>query len=141
MDRPGLAFLIAPLWVPLIVTLYAAFVSRLETWVPLATIISLLFAYAGTLLFGVPTYLLLRRWPLALLVAGLLVGFGAGVMMWNAFFVLFGLSLGHSLQTIATTFSGIDLQEHLYWSRRTGTLGSLVGLTLWFIGCRYRPTT
>src|SRR5436190_15507271 len=98
MGRPLLAFLVAPLWVPLIVApVAAAYIfpyAAQAHWVAISTIISAIFAYAGMLLFGVPMFLLLQRRPRALLGAATVLGFAAGALTSLAFTLLFGLSLG-----------------------------------------------
>ena len=138
MNRPGLAFLVAPLWVPLVYAPYAAlamFPSAGQAHlVVISTIFSALFAYAGAALFGVPTYRLLRRKPRLLLAAAILVGFAAGGLMWLVFLILVALLLGSTVIGFLSEFWYSPGGAHWVALAYRGALGALVGLTMWFIG-------
>ena len=104
MGRPVLAFLIAPLWVPLIFAPYAALNlfpnSAQSHWVVISTIASALFAYAGTLVFGFPPFLILRVYGLTHLWIAAAVGFLSGAFTSIIFNVCFALSLGYSIKDL-----------------------------------------
>jgi len=137
MGRPALAFLIAPVWVPLVVAPYAALelfpYAAQAHWVVISTIISAVFAYSGTLVVGVPAYLFLRSRDAVSIWVSLAVGFLIGALVGVLFLLCFALLMG---QPIGQAVVGLanDLVPKLRLAAMTGGLGALVGVTAWFIG-------
>jgi hypothetical protein len=136
MERPILAFAIAPLWVPAAVapyaTLYLFPYAAQAHWVVIATVVSAFFAYLGTLAIGLPVFLLLRAKQITSIWAGIVLGFVVGGVTWLVFELCFGLSLGNSVANMAGRLQANWLPE-LSAFGVTGTLGMLVGVTIWLI--------
>ena len=62
MSRTAVAFLIAPLWVPAAVAPFAiswAPYSEQRHWIYITIIIATIFGYGGTLMLGLPAFLIL----------------------------------------------------------------------------------
>ena len=107
--RTSLAFLVAPLAVPLILVAIIA----IENWsrrpppdpaldgLALVATFSGFYAYAGVIVFGAPIYLVLRVYKLTELWIALVVGFvvGAGVVF-SMFGTMPALAIGGPLGTI-----------------------------------------
>jgi len=135
MSRPVLAFLIAPLWVPLLFApLMAASING--SWgfsTLLLTLVSALFAYVATLVFAVPAYFLLRSFdPISVWLA-LSIGFIAGLLTGIIFAYGFARSLGNPAPNL---LAGLDMGALILMA--PGAVGALVGITLWAIA-RPRP--
>jgi hypothetical protein len=64
MNRSLVAFLVAPLWVPLVMTplasLYMFSSPNQGPWVVITTFPGVVFGYGGTLAFGLPAFAVLR---------------------------------------------------------------------------------
>jgi hypothetical protein len=133
MNRISIAFLVAPLWVPAATAPLAVFIfphPGQYYWIIITIIIATIFAYGGTLMLGVPAFLILCAHNHTSFWTAAALGFGVGGLTWMAFIVLFAVSLGNSLTFIlheAANFAG-------WWPvLPTGALGSIVGATLWLI--------
>jgi hypothetical protein len=88
------AFYFVPLTVPLLLLPLFLYGKLAPFWVGAAMTIAAVVSYAGTLLFGVPAYSVLRRWGYTSIWIAITVGIVIGAMMWLVFGVLFTLSLG-----------------------------------------------
>jgi hypothetical protein len=130
MSRPVIAFLVAPLVVPLFLlpSLYSGMPDKF--WFAVTLIVATITAYAGTFFLGLPAYLFLRarKWT-AFWIAPVL-GFIAGSLAYCVFVVLFGLSLG-SLSSVMSDFSNVSGLRDLLWP--IGPEGAAVGSLLWLI--------
>lgn len=135
MNRSTTAFLVAPLWVPLIAVPYAWFVMfpypEQHMWVVVAGVVSALFAYVGVFLFGMPLFFFLRarNWT-SLWIAGL-AGLTIGTVMWLAFMVDFVFFLGEGFRGVGEIAKDWRSQVTFVWV--PSSLGALVGITLWAI--------
>jgi hypothetical protein len=131
MSRPVIAFLVAPLVVPLFLlpSLYSGMPDKF--WFAVTLIVATITAYAGTFFLGLPAYLFLRarKWT-AFWIAPVL-GFIAGSVAYCVFVVLFGLSLGSSLSSVMSDFSNVSGLRDLLWP--IGPEGAAVGSLLWLI--------
>src|ERR1044071_600860 len=91
--RHTMAFLFAPLWVPLVLVLYAAGApgpgSPNAVWLVLLAAIGALFFYAGMLVIGIPAYLILRWRDWTALWVTAAAGFVGGIVVWIVFWVVF----------------------------------------------------
>jgi hypothetical protein len=93
--------------------------------------IGTLFAYGGTLIVGVPAFLLSRAHNNTGLWVAAAIGFGSAALTWTCFLVLLPISLGEGIafarHELATNWS--------IWASfpPIGILGSIVGITLWLI--------
>jgi hypothetical protein len=130
MERAAIAFLIAPLAVPILMArgLYSAMSS--PDWFMVALVISILTAYAGALLFGLPAYLWLRRRKWTAFWVAPVAGFVVGGLTWCAIVALFG-SRGNLSDVDSVLRNVKDLREVLW---PFGPLGAVVGSLLWIIG-------
>jgi hypothetical protein len=131
MSRIFIGFLVAPLWVTAATASFAAltFPSPAQTaWVPIATITGTVFAYGGTLAFGLPAFLILRARNYTSFWIAAALGFGISNLTWMIFGVLFALSLGNSLAFIWQQATNLALPF-----LPIGALGSLIGATFWLI--------
>jgi hypothetical protein len=133
MNRTSTAFLVAPLWVPAVMVPFAVRMFPYPAqgrWIYITVVIAAIFAYGGTLVLGVPAFLLLRARHYRSFGTAAVVGFAIGGLTAVAFFLLLALSLGG-------TFAGIWREgvKVNFWllPAACGVLGSIVGATLWLI--------
>jgi hypothetical protein len=138
MSRPVIAFLVAPLVVPLFLlpSLYSGMPDKF--WFAVTLIGATITAYAGTFFFGLPAYLFLRarKWT-AFWIAPVL-GFIAGSLAYCVFVVLLGLSFGNSLSSVMADFSNASGLRDLL--SPIGPEGAVVGSLLWLIARPDRAT-
>jgi hypothetical protein len=136
MSRLAIAFLVAPLWVPLIVAPYSAFEifphPTQWRWVVIATIISAIFSYLGVFALGYPAFLALRSRNLTALWIAAALGFVVGALTMVAFLACFALALGEGSQSVDLFLQGPP-SLLLAGVIPPGLLGALVGTTLWLI--------
>jgi hypothetical protein len=139
MSRSAIAFLVAPLWVPLLVTPYCyLFVfpyAEQRHWVVIGAVVSAIFSYGGTLSIGIPTFSVLRAYKMTTIWMAIAVGFVIGAASWIAFLALFMIFLhAGSVRGL-----GAGIHEALADPKRLmlvlwlGAMGSVVGSTLWLI--------
>ncbi len=131
---PVLAFVVGPLWVPLIVTaVFALYIPHPghSIFVAFSAIIAALVSYVGTFVIGVPAYLLLRSKGLTSIWIALGLGFVVGVTMSFVVGGLLPLFLGegvHGLQMVVTS-----VRQTVGFLMIPGALGVLVGATIWLM--------
>jgi hypothetical protein len=123
--RTALAFLIAPLPVPWIVYFAS---GGTEERIVLG--VSVLVAYAGTFVFGVPTYLISRAWRLTAFWLAPIVGFAWGWLAWHLAFALFAFALGNSPSEIVAPNGAPFASDAI---RIGGLSGAIVGSVIWLI--------
>jgi hypothetical protein len=110
--RHWMAFSIAPLAVPFIMVVTIAFDGASQSEISLIALFSLLLGYIGTLVFGLPLYLLLRAYGHTDFWLAPIIGFIAGLAM---------MYLVHSwLAVVPLAIAGPS--------------GAVVGALLWLIG-------
>jgi len=136
MNRTALAFVIAPLWVPLLLGAGAWFVEVNGQIVAFVVAVSALVSYGGTYLLGAPAFMFLRSRSCTAPWIAVVLGFAVGALAYQVFQFLFSLSLGNSVQLTLATFQKMFAE----WSPASllavggpGLLGALVGITLWVI--------
>ena len=125
-----IAFLVAPLVVPLLAVLF------LDPPLSEPSIVGILFGvtfatYVGVAAFGIPTFLFLRSRQWTEFWVALVAGFIIGTTMWYVGVGLFALSLGNRLSDVLSRRLTAD-----EWSMalRVGALaGAAVGAILWLI--------
>jgi hypothetical protein len=140
MNRTQIAFLVAPLWVPLVMLLLAKFdlfpYDHQGVWIAITIVLAAFFGYAGTFIFGVPAFMFFRsRGFTSCWLAGIL-GFCIGAIVMSAFVFFFALALQSSVEEAANTALSIFdpwKSNQLFSALLAGSIGSLVGITLWFI--------
>lgn len=114
--RGWVAFGIAPLAVPIVMAIGAGFGAAPQSMVAAIAFYSLAFSYLGTLLFGVPIYLLLRAYKLTEFWLAPVAGFVAGFAM---------------IYLVTWTFgSGAEGNRPGF---AAGLCGAVVGTLLWLI--------
>lgn len=123
-QRTPIAFLLAPLAVPLIWTVYVASSAPNGSTSPglafqgffLVFSISALCTYIGVIVFGVPIYLFLRAYGLTAFWIAPVVGFMAGALMLSIFgatpALMVGGPLGAVVGTILWLIARPDLRTH-----------------------------
>jgi hypothetical protein len=127
MARPIIAFLVAPLAVPLFVAVDMYPLLATPFFVRVVLYLSILTAYVGTFVFGIPAYLLLRarKWTAFWLAP--VLGFMGGALAWWLF--------------LAVPWTGSSFRFEPVWDLSRlrdvlwpyGPLGALVGTLLWLI--------
>ena len=135
MSRIRAAFLIAPLWVPTITGISAFWIfpqPEQSFWRVTTVVIGGLFGYAGTLGFGIPVFCFLRSRGLVSAWIAIAAGFLGGGITWQIFLLLFGLSLGDSIDFILKDMFRPSVWDSLL-ALVPAVLGALVGATLWLI--------
>lgn len=125
MARAVIAFLVAPLVVPILTTIELRELLSYPAMAGLMLLFSTVTAYVGTFLFGIPTYLFLRtrRWT-AFWRAPVLGFVGGGLAWW----------LFKSVPMTGSTFHfnpDPSLLRSVLWP--FGPLGAVVGSLLWLI--------
>ena len=135
MKRSQVAFLIAPLWVPLQVTLFSAsftIPTRSQFhWVVVAGLLSAAVAYLGTYGLGLPLFIFLksRNWT-ALLVAIISSAF-IGAVTYLIAVACFAIYLGEDTQWVVAKL--LANLEQMFPLVVPGFQGALVGSTIWAI--------
>jgi hypothetical protein len=120
--RELLAFLLAPLVVPFLA------VMLLPALGVLAWPFGIAAGYVGMIIFGIPTFLFLRRrkWASIWLAGGL--GFVFGGIMWLVVFSLFVISLNEGIAAVRMV---VTERWHDLWIG--GLIGMPVGIIFWLI--------
>jgi hypothetical protein len=137
--RTVLAFLLAPFWPPAIV-LAAIFIRSVWQGHPLLVFIDLpivllaaIFAYAGTALFGVPTYLLLRRCGSTSFWLAPVFGFLIAAIALHVGNLVFQAAFWGYAPTIQDLLRPFTDRGAAAGSPIVSVVGALIGATLWFI--------
>jgi uncharacterized integral membrane protein len=132
MMRRVIAFIVAPMAVPIVGFPYILSMMQGGTWIAIGTVIAIILAYVGTLGIGVPLLTLLwnRRWT-ALWITVVVATIG-GVIMWEIFLlVLFPLLLGQEVVSLGSALAKPDMLNGILWP--AGVLGIATGIVLWLI--------
>jgi hypothetical protein len=152
MNRTVLAFIVAPLWVPLIVGAYATELvfslpnpGQSSPIIAVVAIISAVIAYLITMGIGLPTFLWLRSRGIVRFWCAPAIGFLVGAIVWLAFGVF---ALGHGsgippgtrsysiygLAAVSPVHEGLSAGSTTVYQMVTmGLVGALVGATIWLI--------
>jgi hypothetical protein len=150
MNRHVVAFVVAPLVVPIIMSgLAVQVLLTLPSLYWLGLMVAAGVSYAGIVLLGLPAYVALRfRGWTAFWIAPL-VGFAAGVIMAISLVAVFVATLeSRMLDPILAMLPDDIRNNQIYFSTDSqggaalvapGTLGALVGTVLWLIGRPDRP--
>lgn len=140
MSRTKRAFIIGPLWVPVLVTPFSAismFPSRSQWfWVGATAFLSAMFAYLGTLAFGLPSFNFLASRKITSWWVAAVAGVIYGMATWVIFLIFFGLSLDGPYVGFATLLAMPVSAGSLI---APGFLGAIVSLTIWAIARPDRP--
>jgi Zn-dependent protease with chaperone function len=123
--RTPIAFLVAPLAIPIVMTWLRPSLADLDTG--LALVVSMLAAYIGIFVIGLPIYLYLQtRGAMAFWLAPI-IGFMIGVVMTYALYFFVALSVGYHVVSPAEP---VTLQDAFGFG---GPSGAVVGAILWLI--------
>jgi hypothetical protein len=129
MPRTLIAFLVAPLVIAAIVVPYFA-VATTSQWVGAIALITLIFSYLGTLVFGIPVYLLFRSQGWVSIWATVATAIIGGWLLWWIFLMLFAASFGYdgksASELVRKTFS-----DTMFFP--SGVAGAAYGLVFWLI--------
>ncbi|MSP77458.1 MAG: hypothetical protein EXR12_15120 [Rhodospirillaceae bacterium] len=141
MNRTIVAFLVAPLWVPLAFMIVGAFGRQMEL-AALYAVSGGMATYAATLIFGYPALALMWRCKLTGPWTAAVVGLAIGILSFFTFMIGVGLFLvdakGGSVRKmlrndidnlINARISLVDFQGLV----APGLVGVVIGLTLWAI--------
>jgi hypothetical protein len=127
--RTIIAFAIAPLVAPLVLSLYFGLGSP-GSLIGFILIFGSMFAYGAALLVGIPLYLVLRRmgWhgPAMLALCGALIGVGS----WMFFLFVFPMLTGGPSKDLREVFANLGVFDFLILP---ALLGAASGLLFWLI--------
>lgn len=131
-SRQTLAFLLAPLVVPMSFALWLAWGHLAPAWVVVSAFVSALFTYGGTAVFGIPAYKILLRSGWTALWVAVVTGFVIGMITWIIFGILFALSLDEGMFGVrAVLIQSKDVVKNVVWPG--GVFGMIVGVLFWII--------
>lgn len=134
------AFLIAPLWVPVLMVLFMPYkvcdgspqMFCTESYD--VVILSLIVAYSGMILFGLPSILLLRSFRKTNFFIAPFVGFVVAAFFWVLLQVAIGVAMGAAptvaITSLADNFTSSSALLVFLWPCLSGVL---VGSTYWII--------
>jgi hypothetical protein len=131
MSRKLIAFLVAPLVVPVLMFPYLDGLTTTSFWLGFALAISVIITYVGTVVLGVPGYMLLRGRNWTSLWIAPLLGFAIGAFMWLVFHTAFVLLLDQGMSGVRSALANPSTWEGALWPG--GIAGAVVGATLWLI--------
>jgi hypothetical protein len=140
----ALACIIAPLWVPLPVTVFAYLVifphPQQHFWVAATGVLSVIFSYGGTFLLGLPVFAVLRARQITAFWLAPVLGFSMGAKRWAVFLCLFALSLNERISDAVNVFRQNPVPNLMFfvWPACSG---ALVGTTFWLIARPDRSAT
>jgi hypothetical protein len=129
--RVAIAFLITPLAVPLLMLPWLFSGHMASPLIVIVMFITTLVSYAGTLVLGIPAYLLLIARGMTAAWIAAAVGFVIGGLMWLVFSVLLVLSLGQGLAGVRFALTDLHSLRGILWPG--GSLGAIVGALFWLI--------
>lgn len=139
MRRIAIGLLIAPLWAPALMAVYAALLASPPdllkdldrgSWIGLAVILGTLLGYAAVLAIGLPAHLVLQRRNRRSVWAYLITWFAGAVAAWSIVFILSfaRYELGFSFSYLAET-----IVHRPYVPLAIGLLGALMGASFWAV--------
>jgi hypothetical protein len=142
VKRIVLAFILAPLWVPLAAIPWSIVIFREYEWthILLNAGLATAVAYAGTALLALPAFLLLRRFGLTGPGTAMASGFVIAVLLRFALYAAYQwILLDCSLKSVWLGLGRLmDVQQSIAGAILYGPVGVVAGLTFWMIA-RERP--
>ena len=124
------AFMTAPLVVPVIMVLYFD-AEHPSQWIVISAI-ALMFAYLGTIVLGIPVYLLFRSQGWLSIWHIFSVSIIGSWLSWAIFLLLFALSFGYDTKS-ASELAGSPLSDTKLYFWPVGVTGAIYGLVFWLI--------
>lgn len=131
MNRRLIAFIIAPLSVPVMLGHYLYSLTVTPTWFAMALMLSIVVSYSGVLIFGIPIYLLARTWNWTAFWIAPLVGFIVGGIIWFTFGMLLALLLDQGFAGVRAVLTNSSGLGDVLWP--FGPVGAVVGMIFWII--------
>ena len=131
MNRRIIAFVVAPLLVPILLAHYLYTLAANETWFMVALMFSVAIAHGGTFILGVPIYLLMRARNWTSFWIAPLLGFFAAGFMWLGFAALLALLLDQGMSGVRVVLTNPHGLSDVMWP--FGPLGAIVGMAFWLI--------
>jgi hypothetical protein len=131
MNRRKFAFLIAPMWVPLAMAIYFS-VGQVPTpgsWVGVAVLFSVIFAYGAMLILGVPSYKFMIERKYTSFRWALLVGIVIGFFATYSGHITLNLLRGPGFLGPSAFYLGRDWPFVAIFT----VIGALVSCTVWWI--------
>ena len=127
--RVIVAFIVAPVIVPLSVVVWSIDGGVPPVWVMIVGFVTTCVAYGGSLIVGIPLYVFLRARNWTYLWVAAALGYLAGVITWTALFAF--LSFDDTFSSLQELFhNGKGLSEFVWPG---GPLGLAVGVIMWLI--------
>jgi hypothetical protein len=141
MNRTIVAFIVAPLWVPLAAGVIA-YISSFDPyptpvfWTMVGILGSALTAYVGEFALGLPVFLILRSHGMSRLwivvLFGCIIGAVCGVIYWASIMFFFSAGdIGAFIGAMQKLFNGHG--NLIQMSLAPSLLGAIAGATLWLI--------
>jgi hypothetical protein len=131
MNKRAVAFLVAPLTVPVLGLPYVLSLMTGTTWIVLGIVVATILAYVGVLVIGAPLLMFLwGRQRTALWVTSVAGGVG-GMLTWTIFGALFPLLLDQGFSGVRRALTVSNMLNGVIWPG--GVLGVVVGIVLWLI--------
>ncbi len=135
MNRPIVAWIVAPLWVPAAAVPFAVYAFPYPGqfhWVLITLILAAVFTYLGMFALGIPAARILRSFGVSGILPAIGLGFIAGELTWALFGLCFGLFLGEGIHGFEYFFTSLTKTNPI-GLLVPATLGALVGATFWII--------
>ena len=131
MDRTLIALFIAPLVVPILLFPYLRGLLTTNFWLAFGLLVSVIFAYIGVVLLGIPAYLFLRARGWTSFWVAPFLGFAVGAVMWLVFSAVFALALDQGIAGVRSSLSDPGTLSGVLWPG--GIVGAAVGVAFWLI--------
>jgi len=131
MERSTIAFVVAPLAVPLLVLPWLLSGGLAVGWIITAMAVAALVSYVGTFTLGTLAYFFLKSRRLTEAWIASVAGFAIGALMWLVFSIVFPLSLDQGLAGVRFALTDPHSLRGVFWPG--GALGMVVGILFWTI--------
>jgi hypothetical protein len=131
MGRTLIALLVAPLVVPILLFAYLRGLLTTNFWLAFGLLISVVVAYIGMVVLGVPAYLFLRARGWTSFWVAPVLGFAVGAVMWLVFSAAFALALDQGIAGVRSSLSDPGTLSGVLWPG--GIVGAAVGVAFWLI--------
>ena len=126
-NRTLIAFVVAPLCVPIILLLASG--ERVLIELPVAPFVAIAASYFAMFAFGAPAFGLLKARGQTGVWASVISGLSIGLIVWNVFWILIGLLLGETVSVAISILVRMPFRELVV----AGLAGACAGLVFWVI--------
>lgn len=131
MSRGLIAFIIAPLIAPVLLFPYLRELTTTNVWLAFALVITVIVAYVGAVVLGVPAYLFLRARNCTSFWMAATLGFAIGAAMWLVFSAAFALMLDQGVAGVRSSLADPGTLRGILWPG--GIAGAAAGMAFWLI--------